>query len=129
MIQLTDATLVANNEVVGIVPNSMSFTEGKGEQTLRAMSIGNGAIAQVFANNLETSFSKLKFSLHATVENIQSALDWKNNSNANLFQIAGSTLDGDVTRSFTQAAVTNDYDVNIGTEADIEIEIMSNAAI
>ncbi len=128
-IQLSDATVLANNEAIGITPNSLSYTEGKGEQIIRPVSVGDGLVEQVFANNLESNMSELKFSLPATTGNIKLALDWKNNKNQNVFQIAGSTTDGDVTRTFTQAAVVNNYEVNIGTEADIEIEIMSNAAI
>lgn len=129
MIQLTDATVLANNEAVAITPNSLSYTEGKGEQAIRPVSVGDGKVEQVFANNLESNMSKLKFSLPATVDNVKLALSWKTNRNQNVFQIAGSTADGDVTRTFTQAAVVNDYEVPFGTEADIEIEIMSNAAI
>lgn len=129
MIQLTDATVLANNEAVGVMPNSVAYTEGKGEQTQRPVSVGDGKVELVYANNLETSMSRLKFSLPATVDNVALALSWKVNRSQNVFQIAGSTADGDITRTFTGAAVTNDYEVPIGTEADIEIEIMSNAAI
>ncbi len=129
MIQLTDATLLANNEAVGITPGSLAYTEGKGEQQIRPVSVGDGSVEQVFSNNLESNFSKLKFSMPNTIDNAASALKWKNNGNGNVFQIATKTTDGKLTRSFTQAVVTNDYEVPFGTEADIEIEIMSNAAI
>lgn len=129
MIQLADATLLANNEAILIVPNTLSFTEGKGEQILRPMSGGGGSVEPVFANDLESNMSKLKFSLPTTVENIKLAREWKANQNRNVFQIAGSTTDGDITRTFTQAIVSNDYEVPVGTEANIEIEIQSKAAI
>lgn len=129
MIQLSDATLLANNEPVGIVANSLKYTEGKGEQTVRPMSIGGGAVEPVFANNVETNVSKLMFSLMTTVDNVALARQWKENKDQNVFQIAGSTVDGNITRTFTRAAVTNDYEVPIGSEANIEIEVMANAAI
>ena len=129
MIQVSDATLLANNEAVGVKPNSLKYTEGKGEQKLRPLSIGDGAVENVFANDLETSVSKLMFALPTTIENIALALKWKQAKNQNVFAIAGSTVDGDVTRTFTGAAVVNDYEVPIGTEADIEIEIHANPAI
>ena len=129
-IQLTDAAVLANNEAIGIMPNSLSYTEGLGEQTVRAVSIGNGKTEQVFARNLETNFSTLKFNLPTTPDNIDLARSWKAAGNENVFQIAGSTPDGkDVTRTFTQAALISDYEVSIGTETDIEIEIRSNSAI
>ncbi len=129
MIQLTDATITANDEAVGVMPNSVSYTEGFGEQVVRAVSIGGGKTEQVFANNLETNFSTLKFSIPSTYGNIKLARSWKANANRNVFQIAGSTVEGDVTRTFSAAALINDYEVPIGTEADIEIEIRSNSAI
>ncbi len=129
MIQLTDATVVVNNEAVGVVPNSVAFTEGLGEQTLRPVSVGDGKVEQVYAQNLETSMSTVKLSLHATVDNVALALAWKNNRNQNVVQIAGSTADGDMTRTFTGAALTANYEVPIGTEANIEIEFMANTAI
>lgn len=130
MIQLTDAAVVANNEAVGIMPNSLAYTEGFGEQDVRAVSVGDGKTEQIFARNLETSFSMLKFELPTTPENIALARSWKANGNQNVFQIAGATPDGGaVTRTFTQAVVVNDYEVGIGTETTIPIEIKSNAAI
>jgi len=128
-IQLTDAAVIANNEVVGVIPNSVSFTEGFGEQVVRAVSIGGGKVEQVYARNLETNFGTLKFSLPTTPENVRLARQWKTNGNQNVFQIAGSTPEGTVTRTFTGAALCNDYEVPIGTEANIEIEIKANAPI
>ena len=129
MIQLSDATLVANNDAVGIIANSLKYTEGFGEQTMRAASIGGGKAEQVFANDVETRFSSLMFDLPTTPENIALAREWKANGNQNAFQIAGFTPEGDVTRTFTQAAVVNDYEVEIGTDTNISVEIKSNPAI
>ena len=127
-IQLSDAALIANNETVGIDPNSIEFTEGLGEKKVRAMSVGAG-VEQVFANDQETSFSELMFSLPTTVENVQLVKDWLVNGNTNVFQVVGSNADGNMTRTFTQAAVVNNPKVKVGVEGSIEIEIKSNAAI
>ena len=129
MIQLTDATLLANNEAIATVPNSIKYTEGFGERAVRVASIGGGKVEQIYANNVETAYSKLMFELPTTPENIKLARSWAANANGNVFQIAGSTPEGDVTKTFTQAAVTNDYEVEIGADTSISMEIMSNAAI
>lgn len=129
MIQLTDATVLANNEAVAIIANSLKYTEGLGEQMIRAASIGGGKVEQIFSNDVETSFSSLMFEIPTTPENVALARSWKTNQNRNAFQIAGSTPEGDVTRTFTQAAVLNDYEVGIGSETSIPIEIKSNPAI
>lgn len=129
MIQLTDAAVVANNEAVGIVPNSLKYTEGFGERKIRVASIGGGKVEQIYANDVETACSALMFDLPTTPENIALARAWAASGNQNVFQIAGSTPEGDVTRTFSQAAVINDYEVEIGSESNISIEIKSNAAI
>lgn len=129
MIQLTDAALIANNEAVGIVPNSLKYTEGFGERNVRAVSVGGGKVEQVYANNVEGALGKLMFDLPSTPENIALAREWAAAGNGNVFQIAGSTPEGEVTRTFTQAAIINDYEVEIGSEANISIEVMANAPI
>jgi len=129
MIQLTDATLLANNEVVGIVPNSLKYTEGFGEQKVRSTSIGGGKVEQIYARDLESALSKLMFDLPTTPENVALAREWKANGNLNVFQIAGFTAEGEVTRTFGQAAVVNDYEVEIGADTNISVEVQSNAAI
>lgn len=129
MQQLADATVIANNEAVAIVPGSLAFTEGMGEYTVRGASIGGGRVEQVSGRDLESSFSTLKFQLPTTPENVALARSWKANNPLNVFQIAGSTSEGDMTRTFTQASVTNDYEVSIAAEGNIDIEIKSNSAI
>ena len=129
MIQLTDAAVLVNDEAVGIIPNSLSFTEGLGEQKIRAVSIGGGATEQVFANDLETNYSMVKFEMPTTPENVTLARSWKTNGNGNVVAIAGETPEGQLTRTFTQAALTADYEVPIGTEANISIEMQANTAI
>ena len=130
MIQLADAALIANDESVGVNANSIKFTEGLGERKMRAVSVGGGKVEQIYANDVESAFSKLTFELPTTPENIELVKRWAANQNQNVFQIAGTTPDGgELTRTFTQAAVTNDYEVEIGSEGNISVEVMSNAAM
>ena len=129
MIQLSDAAVLVNNEAVAIMPNSLMYTEGLGEQTMRAASVGNGKTEQVYSANVESNFSRVKFELPTTPENIRLAREWKANRNQNVVQIAGSTPEGEVTRTFTAAALTADYEVGIGSETTIPVEFMANAAI
>ncbi len=129
MIQLTDATVLVNNEVVGIMPNTLVYTEGLGEQTIRAVSIGEGKTEQVFARDLETAISMVKFEVPTTPENIALARQWKGNENQNVVQIAGRTAEGELTRTFSGAALVGDYEVQIGTETSIELEFKGSVSI
>jgi hypothetical protein len=128
-IQLSDAAILINDEVVAIVPNTLKYTEGFGEQQVRAASVGGGSVEQIYSRDVETSLSKVMFDLHTTPSNVKLARSWKSNGNENVAQIAGKTTEGDVTRTFTQAAMTSDPEIEIGTEGVINIEFMSNAAI
>jgi hypothetical protein len=127
-IQLSDVTVVVNNETVGVIPNSVSYTEGFGEQAVRAVSIGGGKTEQVFANDLESNYSKVSFDLPSTVDNIDLARKWKVQGNANVVSLQAQNADGNIVRTFTGAAVTADYDVEMGVDSNIAIEFMSNSA-
>lgn len=129
LIQLTDATVLVNNEAIAIIPNTLKYTEGFGEQTVRAMSVGGGSVEPIYSNNVEDNLSDCMFEIPTTSEGIAQAKDWKTRTNTNVVQIAGSTPQGQVTRTVTQAALTNNYEVGIGSETSIPLEFKGNAAI
>ena len=125
-IQITDATVVVNNDTIGVITGSVKFTEGRGEQKIRVVSIGGGKTDQVYSNDLETNFSKVSFELPSTVDNIASALTWKDNGNENVVQITGENKDGELIRVFTGAALVGDYEVDLGTDGNLTIEFQTN---
>ena len=127
--QLSNAQVLVNNDVVAIIPNTLSFTEGLGEQSIRAASSGGALTEQVFSDNVEMRYSTVKFEIPPTVENIGKARDWKVNKNQNLIQIAGRTADGLITRTFSQAALLSDYEVPLTSDGNITLEWRSNPAI
>ena len=130
MIRLTNAVVLVNNEPVGIVPNSFTYREGKGEQKVTAVSVGNDQVESVYSDDVESKVGYSKFSIPTTADNIALALEWKNNKNGNVLVATGSTADGGkFDRTFTGAALTSDYEVAIGVDAVIEVEFMSNPAI
>lgn len=128
-VQLANALVTVNNDPVAIIPNSLMYTEGLGEQTIRAASTGGGQTEQIYADDIESNFSTINFDIPATVENIARAREWKTNKNQNVVQIMGSTPEGNVTRTFTQAAFLNNYEVALGSDTNISIEFKSNPAI
>jgi len=124
-IALANPTVLINNLSVAIVPNSCTYTEGKGEQSVRVQSAGGGSVQSVLSNDIETNLSMVKFDMSATAENIETILTWKNNANANVISISGNGL----TRSFANAALTNDYEVSLGSDSVISLEFKADAAI
>lgn len=127
--QLSDASLIVNNEVWAIVPNSLVFTEGQGEQSIKAASLGGGSVEQIFSHNIETNFSMVKAELYATKDAIEDTKLVKSNLNNNVVQIVGSTPEGSITRTFTQAALLTDPEKALGTDTTIPLEFKANPAI
>jgi len=122
---LANPRVLVNNLSVAIVPNSCSYTEGLGEQTVRTASAGGGSVQSVYSNNVETNLSMVKFDMFATAENLETILLWKNNANANVISISGDGL----TRSFASAVLTNDYEINLGSDSVVSLEFKTDAAI
>ena len=127
--QIADAVITVNNDAVGIVPDSLQFNEGLGEQRVLPVSDGGGAVSQVFGNDLTTNFAEVQFSIRTTAQNIKNARQWKTMGNGNVVTIAGEDADGnDFIRTFTQAALTENYNVMIQAEGTIDLVFKSNAA-
>ncbi len=127
--QLSDATVAVNNNPVEIIPNSLKFSEGLGEQKARAVSGGGGVVNQIFSNDIETNVGKVSFKVPATIDNIEAIRAWKINRNANGVTVTGSNVDGTITRTFSRAALLNDYEVELGSETDITVEFSSSPAV
>ena len=127
--QLADATVMINNDAVAIIPNTLKFTEGLGEQKIRAASAGGGQVEQIYSNDIESNFSMVAFEMPATVDNIALARQWKTNKNQNVVQVIGQTPEGSLTRTFTQAAFLNDYEVGLGSETNVPVDFKANPTI
>ena len=65
---LANPQVTVNNVAFAIKPNSLVFTEGFGEQIVRAASAGGSLAVQVLADNIEDNFSEVKFALDPTFE-------------------------------------------------------------
>jgi len=129
-IQLSDAAVLVNNVQIGTTANTITFNEGLGEQKMRAVSTGGGGVELIYSNDIESNIGQVKFEVPSTPKNIAKVRQWKTNLNQNVISLQGSTPDGEtLTRTFTQAALVNDYEVNLGSETNIALEFMSNPTI
>jgi hypothetical protein len=129
-IVISAPSVIVNNEPIAIVPNSLTYTEGKGEQNVRAASAGGGSVEQVYSENVETNFSMVKFEIYNDAFSIKKAREWKTNLNQNVVQISGAAPDGSsVERTFQNAGLLADYEVALGSETTIELDFKSDAAV
>lgn len=124
-IAVSNPQVVINNIAIPVVPNSVKYTEGKGEQQQRVQSAGGGNVDPVFSDNVETHLSKVMFSIINTAENIELIRGWKTLQNANAISITGDGLN----RSFSAMAVINDYEVALGADTMIELEFSGKPSV
>jgi hypothetical protein len=124
-IAVSNPAVVINNLAVPVVPNSVSYTEGFGEQNMSVQSAGGGNIDTVFSDNVETHISKVMFTMKNTAENIALIRGWKVNKNANAITVTGD----DLNRSFSGMALVSDYEVKLGADTVIELEFQGNPAV
>ena len=126
-IQLSDPSVTINNEAINVVPNSVSYNDGLGTQTVLTQSAGNGKVSTVYSNNVETNIGSVKFSIRSTVQNANFARALKSNLNRNVVMVSGTTPDGkSLTRTMTEAAFTNDLEVPLNQDGVVAIEMMGN---
>lgn len=121
---LSIVSVIVNNEVVSIKPNSFSFTEGFGERKVRAQSAGPGSTSNVTSEDIETQFSMCKFMLYTTAAHVNLVRRWQ----ANFDQNKVTASDEGITRSFENAIIINNPEVNIGVDGEIEVEFQSDPA-
>lgn len=129
-IALADVTVTVNNEPIAIVPNSFKFTEGFGEQNYRAASAGGGSVEPVYSNDVSNLFSMCSFELYNTIDDIEKSRQWKANRDQNVVGMTGRTPDGKrISRTFSRAAILNDYEVSLGSDTTFSLEFKSKPAV
>jgi len=128
---ISDPSVVVNNEPVGIVPGTVKFTEGLGEQMMRAQSTGNGNVDQIFSQDVTTNVSMVSFELYNDIDSIELARVWKTNLNANVITVTGTdpTSGKTITRTFSKAALLSDYEVELGSESTFTVDFKSLPAV
>lgn len=124
---ISTPSLIINNLPVGIVPNSLKYTEGLGEQSMRTQSAGGGSVQVVYSTNAESFMSKISFQLINTAENMELAKRWKTNLNQNAISVIDQYTA--FTRNFANMALTNDYELELGADGVISLEFMGDAAV
>ena len=105
MIQLAAATVLVNDEVIAIVPNSLKYKDGKGEQNVRAASTGDGGVETVFSHDVETSIGEVMFDLYPDAITEDFIKEWKGNGAENQILITNNKTN--YTETFSNIALTN----------------------
>lgn len=126
---LANPQVTVNNVSVSIKPGTLDYTEGFGEQIVRAASTGGGGIEQIFADDITDNFSVVKFALDPTIKNMNLARSWKSRPGEIVITVTGKDGDGGTfSRTFAAASLTNDYNVPLGPTTQIDLEFKSKPA-
>lgn len=127
---LSDPTIVINNLSIAIKPNSVSYTEGFGEMQVRVQSAGGGATQSVYAQDVSTRLSMIKFAMESTETNIGLVRTWKSNSSQgilNTIRIVDRATG--FTRSFQSAVIENEPEIALGVDSEISLEWKGDPAV
>lgn len=121
---LSNLTLRVNNRAVGYKPNTLAFKTGKGEISVKGVSIGAGLSDIAVSENVETFVGQIKFELYTTAKNEDLFKEWKEApiSTGNTVKIFGT----DFTGTMTGAVVMNDPDMKTGVDESFEVTFDGN---
>lgn len=129
---IANPVVTVNGASVAVVPNSTKFDEGKPKKNIRAAAVGS-LVTQDFSQDIEEAFSKFSFTLLPSAANINLVKSWQDLNNTNLVTITGTELvlgaGQQLIRTFNNATVTNQPEINLGADGVIEVEWMSDAAV
>ncbi len=127
-IQVSDATVIVNNNQWAVVPNTIVFDEGDGEQKILITSKGGGKVGQIYSDDVSTKFGMVKFELRSTLENRKNALAAKRNRNQNTVQLILKGGDATVNLTFPRAAITGKLEFGVGPETNLPVEFQTGQA-
>lgn len=121
--QLSTVQLVVDNDPVSYVPNTLSYNEGLGEQTVKSQ---NATLTN--AVNLETLVGMVKFDLTSTIENINLAKKWKTQGKSSAGALISMASGKSFSKSFTNMALTNNYEIPLSQDGQFTLEFSGSPA-
>lgn len=112
--------ITINNDVLVIVPNSVSVMGGEGETTVRAASAGGNSVTMITTENAEDKIATVKFEMYVTDDLDAKIRDWKSKPGSNAITI--SQTGGNFSKSFLNVSLTNHPDRNYSVDGTCELE-------
>ena len=127
-VQLNDVIVLINNEQLAYTADSLSFSLGKGEASVRSATAGGGQVDVIYSQDLSTRVGMVKLSLPSTESNIAFVKTVKSNRNANVVELIGPT-GSKFTATFSGMALINEPEFNLSSDGNIELDIQGNPAV
>ena len=123
--KITDPKIETDDATVLLIPNSVKFTENFGERKVTVQSAGGGVFENVIADDVSTHIGALKFAMENTVANIATVKKWRAKDGILALTLIGKTVDGALKRTFQQATFTNNPEIALSADGNIECEFMT----
>lgn len=115
---LANAKVEIDGFPIYIRPNSLKYTDGRGEVTVRTQSAGDNVTEAVFTDNAELKISMVSFEMQNTVENLRKVTrDWRN-TNFHTIRI----YDTGFTGTFQNMMLSNDPEYEVTADGGISLE-------
>ena len=114
---LSNPTVEVNDDVIAIIPNSLSYKPGLGEKSAKAQSAGGNAISVVVTENAETKIGMVKFKLFNTAANLERVKDWNV-----LYESTIRLYEEDITESFRDMVMITEPERAVGADGELEVE-------
>lgn len=132
LIALANPQVTVDGQLISVKPNSVKYTEGFGEQIVRAASGGGGAVEQVFADDITDNFSMIGFEIDPDPDLIDFFRAVKATPGVHTVILSGEATIGtqtkELTRTFQHASLISNYEVPLGADTAISIEFKSDPA-
>ena len=128
-VQVSDAVVKVNNDQWGVVPDTIKFDEGLGEQSVLVVSDGAGQVSLVHSDDPATKIGKIEFELRTTLTDMDRAKKAKLKPGKNTVQL--QLIGGDGTTrniNWPRQTMTAPLEHEIGPEKTIKIGFMGGQA-
>lgn len=117
---LSNPTVEVDDDVISIIPNSLTYKEGAGDTNVKAESAGGNSVVAIVTENAETKISMCKFKLSNTAEHLKQVKEWKAaNSDGG---VTISLSEGDIQVAFREMILTLEPERAIGADGELEVD-------
>lgn len=125
---LSNATIIIDDDVISIIPDTLKYNIGRGEKKVRSLSSGGNSIDLVISEDATTKLGKVMFSMPSTTETEDLVDAW----DAKYASGEGCTIqisDAANTKSFRRMFLVNNPETDASSEGVIEIEFTGQPII
>lgn len=117
---LSNPTVEVDDDVISIIPNSLSYKEGSGDTQVKAESGGGNSIVTIVTENAETKISMCKFKLSNTEEHLNQIKEWKASNDDGGVTI--SLSEGAIQVAFREMILTVEPERTVGADGELEVD-------